>query len=138
MAKAHTFPVPRDLSNVKTKVFANLTVRQLCCFGGAALIGVPLFFVMRQYFSMDTSLAIMVVAIMPLFLLAMYERDGQPFEVVLKNFYEAVFHRPKIRPYQTSDVYSALMRSEKAEQEVNEIVRKAQKRSQKSVRQKGT
>lgn len=37
-------PVPRDLTRVKSKVFFNLTKRQLICFGAAALIGVPFFF----------------------------------------------------------------------------------------------
>lgn len=36
-------PVPKDLTTVKSKVFLNLTKRQLICFGGGALIGVPLF-----------------------------------------------------------------------------------------------
>lgn len=36
-------PVPKDLTKVKTKVAFNLTKRQLVCFGGGALIGVPLF-----------------------------------------------------------------------------------------------
>ena len=34
-------PVPKDLTAVKSKVFLNLTRRQLICFGGGALIGVP-------------------------------------------------------------------------------------------------
>ncbi len=37
-------PVPKDLTKVKTKVMFNLTKRQLICFTGGALIGVPLFF----------------------------------------------------------------------------------------------
>ena len=41
-------PVPKDLNRVKTKVMFNLTKRQLVCFGTAALIGVPLFFVLRD------------------------------------------------------------------------------------------
>ena len=41
-------PVPRDLTRVKTKVFLNLTKRQLICFGAAALIGVPSFFLLRK------------------------------------------------------------------------------------------
>ena len=41
-------PVPRDLTRVKTKVFFNLTKRQLICFGAAALIGVPLFFLVKS------------------------------------------------------------------------------------------
>ena len=40
-------PVPKDLTKVKTKVAFNLTKRQLVCFGCGALIGVPLFFLLR-------------------------------------------------------------------------------------------
>ena len=40
-------PVPKDLTRVKTKVAFNLTKRQLVCFGCGALIGVPLFFLLR-------------------------------------------------------------------------------------------
>ena len=40
-------PVPKDLTKVKTKVVFNLTKRQLVCFGGGALLGVPLFFLLR-------------------------------------------------------------------------------------------
>ena len=40
-------PVPKDLTKVKTKVMFNLTKRQLICFTGGALIGVPLFFLLR-------------------------------------------------------------------------------------------
>ena len=41
-------PVPKDLTKVKTKVMFNLTKRQLICFAGGALIGVPLFFLLRK------------------------------------------------------------------------------------------
>ena len=40
-------PVPKDLNAVKTKVMFNLTKRQILCFGGGALIGVPLFFLLK-------------------------------------------------------------------------------------------
>lgn len=40
--------VPRNLTRVKTKVVFNLTKRQLLCFGAAALIGVPSFFLLRH------------------------------------------------------------------------------------------
>ncbi len=39
--------VPRDFSKVKSKVAFNLTARQLICFGAAAVVGVPLFFVLN-------------------------------------------------------------------------------------------
>ena len=86
--------VPRDLSKVKTKVFMNLTKRQILCFGAGALIGVPVFFLLKS--SGNLSLA---AVMLPLFFLAMYEKDGQPLEVVAKHFYEAKFKRPKTRPY---------------------------------------
>ena len=34
-------PVPKDLTKVKTKVAFGLTRRQLVCFGGGALVGIP-------------------------------------------------------------------------------------------------
>ena len=40
-------PVPKDLTRVKTKFLAGLTKRQLVCFGGGALVGVPLFFLLK-------------------------------------------------------------------------------------------
>ena len=40
--------VPKDLNAVKTKVLLNLTKRQLICFGGGSLIGVPLFFILKN------------------------------------------------------------------------------------------
>ena len=35
--------VPKDLSGIKTKVIANFTKRQVVCFGGAALTGIPFY-----------------------------------------------------------------------------------------------
>lgn len=40
--------IPKDLTKVKSKVLFGLTKRQLICFGAAALIGVPLFFLLRR------------------------------------------------------------------------------------------
>ena len=41
-------PVPMDLSRIKPKVFLNLTLRQIICFGSGALIGVPLFLLLTK------------------------------------------------------------------------------------------
>ena len=130
-------PVPRDLSKVKSKVFFNLTKRQLICFGGAALIGIPVFFAVRKV-SGNTSLAVMsmMILMLPLFFLALYERDGQPLEVVAKNMIESKFIRPKVRPYQTDNYYSILARQAQAEKEVTQIVRKTQKHKSKQTKRK--
>lgn len=119
--------VPRDLSRVKTKVFMNLTKRQLFCFGAGALVGVPLFFVLKSTGNISLAAMGMIVVMMPMFFLAMYEKDGQPLEVVAKHFYEARFKRPKVRPYKTNNYYAAVMRQYQVEKEVERIVRNSKK-----------
>ena len=114
--------VPRDLSKVKNKVFMNLTKRQLLCFGAGALIGVPLFFVLKSTGNISFAAMGMIVVMMPMFFLAMYEKDGQPLEVVARHFYESRFKRPKVRPYKTNNYYAAVMRQYQAEKEVERIV----------------
>ena len=132
-------PVPRDLSRVKSKIIFNLTKRQLLCFGAAALIGVPVFFLIKKSTG-NISLAAMsmMFLMLPLFFLAMYERDGQPLEVIARHFIETKFIRPKIRPYQTDNYYRVLERQAWAEEEVAKIVRRHQEMAEKADRKKGT
>ena len=115
-------PVPRDLTTVKTKVFFNLTKRQLICFSAAAIIGLPSFFLLKALGNVSLASLGMIVIMLPLFFLAIYEKDGQPMEVIAKHFIESKFLRPKIRPYQTNNFYVALVRQQQLEKEVNAIV----------------
>ena len=96
-------PVPRDLTRVKTKVFFNLTKRQLICFGGAALIGVPSFFLLKSLGNISLASLGMIIIMLPMFFLAMYEKDGQPMEVIARHFIQSKFIRPKVRPYKTNN-----------------------------------
>ncbi|MGN1383229.1 MAG: PrgI family protein, partial [Eubacterium sp.] len=75
----------------------------------------------------------MMAVMMPLFFFAMYEKNGEPLEVILFHFIEARIIRPKIRVYRTDNFYAALMRQAQAEREVEEIVQKYQR----PVSQKG-
>ena len=115
-------PVPRDLTRVKSKVFFNLTKRQLICFGAAALIGVPFFFFLKSFGNVSLAALGMIIVMLPLFFLAMYEKDGQPLEVIAHHFIQAKFVRPKIRPYQTDNYYDVLFRQYQLEKEVERIV----------------
>ena len=45
---AISVPVPKDLSGIKTKVALNLTKRQIICFSGAAIAGIPLYFLTKD------------------------------------------------------------------------------------------
>ena len=121
-------PVPKDLSKVKTKVAFNLTKRQILCFSVALLIGLPLFFLLKD--SAGTSLAamVMIVVMLPCFLVAMYEKHGQPLEVVIKNIIQTKFTRPKVRPYQTENLYALLEKQRALEKEVSAIVKRTDKK----------
>ena len=115
--------VPRDLTKVKSKVIFNLTKRQIICFLVAALIGVPSFFLIKSVAEINVAVMGMMVVMMPIFFFAMYEKNGRPLEVYLGHFIEAVFIRPKKRPYRTDNYYAALHRCAAAKEEVEEIVR---------------
>ena len=117
-------PVPKDLSKVKTKVAFNLTKRQIVCFAVALILGLPLFFLLKD--STGTSLAsmAMIAVMLPCFLFAMYEKNGQPLEVVIRNIYRVCFQRPKQRPYKTNNFYAVLERQNQLDREVYQIVRK--------------
>ncbi|MBQ6322073.1 MAG: PrgI family protein [Lachnospiraceae bacterium] len=116
--------VPKDLSKVKTKVLFNLTKRQLICFSAGAAIGVPLFFLLRNRIGVSTAAMVMMIAMVPAFLLAMYEKNGQPMEKVLRNVINVLFLRPKQRPYRTNNFYSVLERQNSLDMEVRAIVQK--------------
>ena len=114
--------VPKDLSKIKTKEFFGLTKRQLICFTPAVLLGVPLFFLLKESAGNSTATLCMMMVMLPFFLLAMYEKNGQPLEVILKQMIETKFIRPKNRPYQTNNFYEALARQRDLEMEVKRIV----------------
>ena len=116
-------PVPKDLNTVKSKVAFNLTKRQLICFGCAVLIGLPLFFLIRRHGS-GTATICMIAVMLPFFMLAMYEKDGQPLEKVARNMIRVSFLRPKQRPYKTNNFYAALERQDSLDKEVYRIVHK--------------
>lgn len=115
--------VPKDLTRVKSKVLFNLTKRQLLCFGCGALLGVPLFFLLRNPIGTSAAAMAMMVVMLPAFLLAMYERNGQPLEAVLWHILQVSVLRPQLRPYRTNNFYAVLERQDKLDQEVYRIVR---------------
>lgn len=130
-------PVPKDLNAVKTKVMFNLTKRQLICFGAGGALELPLFFLTKSHIGSSAAAILMVMTVIPFMLLAMYEKNGRPFEKIAKNMLNVMFLRPKQRPYKTKNYYSMLEKQDEFEREVKSIVSgsnqstaKADKRSQ--------
>ena len=117
-------PVPKDLTKVKTKVMFNLTKRQLLCFGGGIVLGLPIFFLTKNLLGTSVSAMLMIIIMLPCFLLALYEKHGQPLEKVIKNIIDVCFLRPKVRPYMTNNFYDCLLRQDELDKEVKNIVSK--------------
>jgi len=97
--------VPNDLNKIKTKMALNLTKRQLICFGGAVVIGIPTYLLARAAIGNSAGMLVMIALMLPFFFLAMYERDGLPAEKVARNIIRAAFVRPGPRPYKTENFY---------------------------------
>lgn len=130
--------VPKDLTKVKTKVMFNLTKRQLICFSAAALVAVPLFFLMKGRVGTSAAALCMIFAALPFFMLAVYEKNGQPLERYLRHYLNVRFLRSKQRPYQTNNFYAVLGRQYQLDKEVQTIVSKRKKQDQADPRRART
>ena len=104
--------VPNDLSKIKTKIAFNLTKRQLICFGIAAVAGIPAYLFTRSAIGNAGAMLLMIALMLPCFIFAMYERDGLPFEKVLRNIVRSTFLWPRTRPYKTENLYAYLNKRE--------------------------
>ena len=114
----------QDRNAVKTKVLLNLTKRQLVCFSAGAALGVPLFFLLKAHTGVSTAALCMMLVMLPFFLLAMYEKNGQPPEKLIRNIVQVCFLRPRQRPYRTNNFYDLLNRQDILDKEVYAIVHK--------------
>ena len=128
--------VPKDLTKIKTKLFFNLTKRQLVCFGGGALVGVPLYFLTRDALPRSVSMLLMIGTMTPFFLLALYEKNGQPLEKIAHYFIEARFRRSKKRPYKINNLYAAMHKQAVFDKEVKAIVRESVQGKKTAARRK--
>ena len=128
--------VPNDLSKIKTKIAFNLTRRQLICFGGAAgvgvprsllgqALGIPVYLLTRHALGGTGAMFLMIALMLPAFFMAMYERDGLPFEKVARNIIRAKFLRPGVRPYQTQNIYAPFAGKEVTLEQKPQEVKKA-------------
>lgn len=121
-------PVPKDLTCVKSKFLFNLTTRQVICFGLGALVGVPFFFLTKDALGTSMAAMLMIVLMLPFFMFAMFERHGQPLEVLLRHFIQARFIKPRTRVFQTDNFYTAIDQNIRYHREVRKILENQRKR----------
>ena len=110
--------VPKDLSGIKTKVALNLTKRQIICFSGAAVAGIPLYFLTKGLIGTSAASLLMMGVMLPFFFFAMYEKNGFPAEKILYFMLRQKILTPGIRPYRSENLYKQLEEKEKLRREV--------------------
>ena len=76
----------------------------------------------------------MMLVMLPFFMLAMYEKHGQPLEKIVGNIIRVTVIRPKQRPYRTNNFYAVLQRQANLDEEVYDIVHGNQKLAAPAVR----
>ena len=103
----------KDLNKIKSKLAFGLSKRQLICFGSAAAIGIPAYIFTRGVIGNSAAVLLMIGLMLPLFFLAMYEKDNQPAEIILRNYIRTKIYLPRIRPYKTENLYEILDREAK-------------------------
>ena len=117
--------VPKDLSRVKSKMIFNMTRRQLVCFSAAAAVGVPTYLFTRGALGNEGAVLLMIGAMLPMFFVAMYERDGQPAEIVLRNIIRSRIAWPGKRPYKTRNLYDYVTQEDKTVARKNKTAKTA-------------
>lgn len=71
----------------------------------------PVYFFTRGAIGNSAAVLLMIGLMMPFFFFAMYERDGQPAEKILKNRLRYKLW-PKDRPYRTDNLYKSMSKKE--------------------------
>lgn len=112
--------VPKDLTQVKPKFLFNLTKRQFICFGGGAVLGLPLFFLTKGTLGSTPASLLMMLVMLPCFMFGVYEKNGQPLEKLMGYYIQSRFIRPKQRLYMTDNFYAAIQRQIDINREVRQ------------------
>ena len=117
--------VPKDLSGIKTKVIANLTKRQLICFSGAIIVGIPFYMMTKEVLGIEMATFGMIALMLPFFFFAMYQKNGFPAEKLLFFMIRQKFLTPGIRPYQSEYIFRELEQREEWRKELEHLERRA-------------
>lgn len=99
--------IPKELKNIKSKLFFGLTKRQLIGFGIALALGLPVFFMLKK-FNVDVAMYGLFFTALPIIFGTIFTKDGMPAEVWLKIFIEYKYLNPQKRYYKVSKMNKGL------------------------------
>jgi len=100
--------IPKDLSGVEGHLAFGLTKRQLIAAILIFFVFLPGYFFLRRYIGQLAMFLLLAFSAPPFIWATWKVHDGRRIEHVLMNYIRVRFIRPKIRPYKTENIYSAM------------------------------
>lgn len=93
--------IPKELKNIKAKLFMGLTKRQIIGFGITLAISLPVFFFFKK-FNLDLALLMLFLTALPVLFCTIFTKDGMAAETWIKLFIEYKFLNPQKRRYRVT------------------------------------
>ena len=87
----------RDFSTLKPKVIMGLTSRQIVCFIGAGIMGIPFYIKTHGVLGDTFAMLFMVLIMSPWFAFALYEKNGMKLEEILRDYFRENILKSKVR-----------------------------------------
>ena len=87
----------RDFSSLKPKVIMGLTSRQIVCFIGAGIMGIPFYIKTHGVLGDTFAMLFMVLIMSPWFAFALYEKNGMKLEEILRDYFRENILKSKVR-----------------------------------------
>lgn len=117
-----------DFAAYQPKLAFGLTRRQCFCFALAGGVGIPIYMKVKEVVPVDLSAILMILIMLPFFAFALYKKEGQPLEKVIKCYVKEQYLTTKVRKVkmipvleqveQTAD-YAKYLKSGKAVKDEN-------------------
>lgn len=87
-----------EITEYREKFFLGLSLRQLACFGVAAVLAIATCFVCLHWLRMDIQVVsyIVMVEVLPFLALGFIRHNGYPFEKLLKIYWAWRSENPKV------------------------------------------
>ncbi|MED4455630.1 PrgI family protein [Metabacillus fastidiosus] len=93
--------IPKELKNIKSKLFFGLTKRQLIGFGIALALGLPVFLLLKK-FSLDIGMFGLFFVALPIIFCTIFTKNGMPAETWIKIMLEYKYLYPQKRYFKVS------------------------------------
>ena len=100
-------PIPKDLSNVKTKVAFGLTKRQLLLAGVGIVLGLIAFFIFKPIIGTSNALYPFMAFVLPAFFIGLFKKNGLTFEQYF-SIRRKYNKSKKIRTFKSKNFYEYL------------------------------